>query len=75
MPCNVGTNGELSTRVEMSFRLGPLVTAIPPLPGVPDFLKVCHHAEETENSSDGSTAFRRTLALSEMVERVPHNWN
>ena len=48
VPCNVGRSGEVWTRVELSFRLGPLVTATSPLPGVSDFLEVCHHAEGIE---------------------------
>lgn len=66
--CSVSRHGDLSTRMELSFRLCPLVATLPPLAGEPDFLTVMTQAEATEQASQGSAAFRRTLALSDMVE-------
>ena len=48
--CSVGRRGEPSTRVELSFRLGPLVKAVLSPPRAPDFLLRLYITQRRRNN-------------------------
>ena len=55
-------------QAKLVYRPTPLVTTLPPVPGMLGFLEVLSQAEATRNATSSSSAFRNRIALSGIAE-------
>ena len=63
-----GTACDAGSQTELVFRLNSVMTTLPPVPGMPFFLRVLRQAEEIRNATVSSFAFRNRLAFSGIAE-------
>ena len=63
-----GSACDAGPEAELVYRLNPLVTTLPPVPGMLRFPEVLSQAEATRNATSSSSAFRNRLALSGIAE-------
>ena len=63
-----GTASDAGRQAEPLYRLTPLVTTLPTVPGMLVFMEVLRQAEATRNATMTSSAFINKLALSVIAE-------
>lgn len=63
-----GVAYDVGPQAELVYRLAPLVTMLPPVPGTLGFLEALGQAESTQRDTAGSLFFRTRLALSGIAE-------